>query len=141
MAKFRQGATAPKMHIYCTSPGDGQTSCKVWLASSERHRCRNEAKTQNPIKFAGVPQTSELISAVSGSKFTKLWGHVEEILVFNTFFDCDTCLSCEDIAQRSCAMVHRRRIFGDFLRPAFPASRLQHTSDLHSKFALGPHHV
>jgi len=27
------------------------------------------------------------------------------------------------------------------LRPAFPASRLQHISDLHSKFALRPHHV
>jgi len=34
-------------------------------------------------------------------------------------------------------MVHRRGIFGDFLGPAFPASRVQHISDLHSKFALG----
>jgi len=32
-------------------------------------------------------------------------------------------------------------IFGDFLGPAFAASRVQHLSDLHSKFALGPHHV
>jgi len=30
---------------------------------------------------------------------------------------------------------------GEFLDPAFPASRLQHIADLHSKFALGPHHV
>jgi len=29
-------------------------------------------------------------------------------------------------------------IFGDFLRPVFAASRVQHISDLHSKFALGP---
>jgi len=28
-----------------------------------------------------------------------------------------------------------------FLGPAFPASHVQHISDLHSKFALGPHHV
>jgi len=28
-----------------------------------------------------------------------------------------------------------------FLRPVFAASREQHTSDLHSKFALGPRHV
>jgi len=27
------------------------------------------------------------------------------------------------------------------LGPAFAASRVQHLSDLHSKFALGPHHV
>ena len=32
-------------------------------------------------------------------------------------------------------------IFGDFLGPAFAAGRVQHLSDLHSKFALGPHHV
>jgi len=31
--------------------------------------------------------------------------------------------------------------FGDFLRPVFAASREQHISDLHSKFALGPRHV
>jgi len=32
-------------------------------------------------------------------------------------------------------------IFGDFLRPVFSASRLQHVSDLHLKFALKPHLV
>jgi len=32
-------------------------------------------------------------------------------------------------------------IFGDFLGPAFAAIHVQHLSDLHSKFALGPHHV
>jgi len=31
--------------------------------------------------------------------------------------------------------------FWRFLDPAFPASRAQLTSDLHLKFALGPHHV
>jgi len=33
-------------------------------------------------------------------------------------------------------MVRRWRFFGSFLRPAFPASRMQHISELHSKFAL-----
>jgi len=32
-------------------------------------------------------------------------------------------------------------IFGDFLGPAFPSSRVQHISDLRSKLALGPDHV
>jgi len=31
--------------------------------------------------------------------------------------------------------------FWRFLRVAFPASRAQHVSDLHSKFTLRPHHV
>ena len=63
----------------CTSPGDGQISCKVWLDSGERCRCSNEGKTRKPLRFAGVPQTLEAISAVSGLKFAILWGHVEDI--------------------------------------------------------------
>jgi len=35
-------------------------------------------------------------------------------------------------------MVRRRRIFGDFLRAVFSASRVQPVSDLHPKFALMP---
>jgi len=38
-------------------------------------------------------------------------------------------------------MVRRWRFFGDFLRPAFSASLVQHVSDLQPKFALRPHHV
>jgi len=38
-------------------------------------------------------------------------------------------------------MVPRWRFLATFLGPAFAASRVQHISDLHSKFALGPHHV
>jgi len=38
-------------------------------------------------------------------------------------------------------MVPRWRIFGDFMRLVFSASRVQHASDLHLKFALRPHHV
>ena len=41
---------------------------------------------QNPLQFAGVPQTVKASSAANGLKFTILWEHVEEILLFNTFF-------------------------------------------------------
>ena len=57
------------------------------------------------------------------------------------FLIVDTCLSCEDIARQGCAMVPRWRFLATFLDPAFPASRVQHISDLHLKFALRPHHV
>ena len=95
--------------------------------------CSNAAKMRNPLKFAGVPQTRQQISAVSRPKFTILAGHL-----LNNFFPIvDTCLSSEDIARHSGAMVPKWR----FLRPVFPASCVQHISDLHFKFALGPHHV
>ena len=104
--------------------------------------CSNAAKTENPLKYVGVPQTPEPISAVSGPKFTILSGHVEEVLLLNKFFPIvDICRSCEDMARQSCAMVPRWRFLATFLRPVFAASRVQRISDLHSKFALRPHHV
>jgi len=47
--------------------------------------------------------------------------------MFNKFFlpIIDMCLSCEDKARQSCAMVPKWRFF---LRPVFPASRVQHIS-------------
>jgi len=115
---------------------------KVWLTLTTQLPCSNAAKMRKPLKLAGVPQTTRSISAASGPKFTILWRHVEEILLLNKFFPIvDTCLSCEDIARQSCMMVHRWRLFGDFLRPAFPVSSVQHVSDLHPKFALRPHHM
>jgi len=57
-------------------------------------------------------------------------------LLLNELFPIvDTCHNCEDMARQNCAMVPRWRFFGEFLGPAFPASRVQHISDLHSKFA------
>ena len=105
--------------------------------------CSNDAKMRNPLKFAGVPQTTRSISAASRPKFTILWGHVEDILLLNKFFFpiVDTFLSCEDIARQSYAMVPRWRFLATFLRPVFSASRVQQVSDLHLKFALQPHHV
>ena len=72
---------------------------KVWLTPTTRVMCSNAAKTRNPLKFTGVPQTRQQISAVSRPEFTILLGHVEEALLFNKFFPIvDTCLSCEDTA-------------------------------------------
>jgi len=104
--------------------------------------CSNAAKTRNPLKFAGVPETTGSVSAASGPKCTILCRHVEDILLLNNFFPiADTCLSCGDIARITCSMVPRWRFLATFLRPVFSASRVQQVSDLHSKFALRPHHV
>jgi len=103
----------------------------VWLTPTTTVPCSNAAKMRNPLKFAGVPKTGKPISAASEPTFTMLSGHAEEVLLLNKFFFpiVDTCLSCENIARQSCAMVPRWRLFGDFLRPVFSASRVQHVSD------------
>jgi len=123
-----------------------QAWCETQSSSStEKTRvpCSNAAKTRNPLNLPGVPQTNETISAARGPKFTILWGHMEEILLLNKFFFpiVDTCLRCEDIAWQSCGMVPRWRFLATFLGPAFAACRVQRLSNLHSKFALEPHHV
>jgi len=85
-----------------------------------------------------LPDQSQLLMGRSSPYSGDMW---RRYCCLTSFFPIvDTCLSCEDIARQSCAMVSRW-LFGDFLGPAFPASRAQHVSDLHSKFALGPHHV
>ena len=53
----------------------------VWL-------CSNAAKKRNPLKFAGVPQTNETISAASGPKFTILWGRWRRYCCLKVFSDC-----------------------------------------------------
>ena len=51
----------------------------VWLMPTTRVPCINAAKTRNPLKLPGVPQTNETISGASRPNFTILWGHVGDI--------------------------------------------------------------
>ena len=93
-------------NVMAALPNIGGALCQrrnVWLTPNTGMPCSNAAKTQNPLKFAGVPQSPEPISAVSGPKFTILRGRI-----------VDTCLNYEDIAGQSCAMVPTRQFFGDF---------------------------
>jgi len=85
----------------------------VWLMPTTGVSCSNAAKTQNPLKLAGVPQTTGPISAASRPKFTILRGHLESILLLNKFFPIvDMCLSWKDIARK----IVRWCADGDFLR-------------------------
>jgi len=95
--------------------------------------CSNAAKTRNPLKFAGMPQTSEPISAVSGPKFTVLSGRVEEVLLLNEFF---LRLSIHAlVAKIQPIKLCDGAKMTIILRPVFAANRVQQIADLHSKFA------
>jgi len=113
--------------------------CKVWLLPTTRVPCSNAAKKRNPLKFAGVPQTHQQISAVSRPKFTILSGHLEEVFLFNKFFFRSSIPAL--VPKIEPDKVVRWCQNGDFLRPVFPVRRVQHISHLHPKFALGPHYV
>jgi len=45
---------------------------KGWLTPNTGVPCSNVAKTRNPLKYDGVPQTRQSISAASRPKFTIL---------------------------------------------------------------------
>jgi len=87
-----------------------------------------------------VYKSSTRIMWASRPKFTILWGHVEEVLLLNNFFRLSIGLRAL-VAKIWPDKFARLCRDGDFLRPVFTASRVQHVSDLHSKFALRPHHV
>jgi len=132
-------------NVIVALPNIGGALCSTPQSLADAHYqmpCSNAAKKRKQLKFAGVPETGQPISAVSGPKFAILWGHVEDCCLTSSFFSIvDTCLSCKDIARQSCAMVPRWRFLATFLRPLFSASRVQQVSDLHLKFALRPHQV
>jgi len=89
---------------------------KMWLTPTAGVPCSNAANTRNPLKLPGVPQTTEPILAAIRPKFVILWDMWRRYCCLTSFFSIvDTCLSCEDIARQSCAMVPEWR----FLRPVF----------------------
>ena len=82
--------------------------------------CSNAAKTRNPLKFAGVPETTGPILAASGPKFTILWEHLEEILLLNKFFsDCRYAPLLRRYSPTKLCDGAQMEIFDDFLRPVF----------------------
>ena len=60
-----------KLEMWANAQRDGRPAeyrwrplfnAAVWLTPTSRVLCINGAKTQNPLKFAGVSQTNEMIS-------------------------------------------------------------------------------
>jgi len=112
--------------------------CKVWLTPITRRRAVTLSRRKTRWNLQGCPKLVNRSQPLVG----RTAPYCEDILPLNNFFPIvDTCLSCEDIARQSCAMVPRWRFLANFLCPVFSASRVQHVSDLHPKFALKPHHV
>ena len=113
-------------NVMVALPNIGGALCSAPQSLADAHYympCSNAAKRRNPLKFAGVPQTTGSISAASGPKCTILWGHAEDILLRNKFFPIvDMCLSCEDIARQLCDGA-QMAIFGDFCVLSFSEPR------------------
>jgi len=114
----------------------------IWLTPTSRVPCITLPRCETRWNLLECPKLTKRSQPLVGrsSPYCKdMWGRYCCLTIFFPFVDI--CLSYEDIARQSCAMVRRWRFLASFLRPVFAASRVQHISDLHSKFALRPHHV
>jgi len=115
----------PMPNVMAALPNIGGTLCSTPQSLADAHywsAFRNAAKTRNPLKFAGVPQTRQQISAVTGPKFTVLRKQVEEVLLFNTFFRLSICAL---LAKTQPDKVVRWCRDGDFLA-IFSEQRVVH---------------
>ena len=105
-------------NVMAALPNIGGTLCSTPQSLADAHYtrvpCSNAAKRRNPLKIAGVPQTTAPISAARGPNLSSpyyedTW---RRYCCLTSFFPIvDTCLSCEDIALQSCVMCAD----GDFL--------------------------
>jgi len=74
-------------NVMVALPNIGGAVCST--PQSMADACSNAAKTRNLLKFAGVPQTRQQISAASRPKFTIFWRRLEDILLLKRFLsDC-----------------------------------------------------
>ena len=115
---------------------------KVWLTPTTRCRAVTLPRRETRRNLQGcpkLPDRSQPLVGRSSLYYEDMW---RTYCCLTSFFPIvDTRLSCEDIARQSGAMVPRWRFLATFLCPVFAASRVQHVSDLHLKFALRPHQV
>ena len=108
------------------------TPRKVWLTPTTPS---NAAKTRNPLKFAGVPQTTGPISAANCRSSPYCECTWRRYCCSTLFSDCRYVPQLRRYSSTNLCDGDQMAIFGDFLRPVFSASRVQHVSDLHMKFA------
>ena len=111
---------------------------KVSLTPTTRVLCSNAAKTRNPLKLAGVPQTANRSQPLVGRRslyYEDMWRRYR---CLTSFFRLSIRALTAKIQPDKFVQWCQN---GNFLRPVFSASRMQHISDTHSKFALRPHHV
>jgi len=73
-------SAASRPNVMAVLPNIGGALCSTPQSLADDHYCSvcsNAAKTRNPLKLVGVPQTNETISAASRPKFAILWERVE----------------------------------------------------------------
>jgi len=87
--KILECGPMPNVMVALSNIGDALCSTPQSLADAHYYMsCSNAAKTRNPLKFAGVPQTTGLMSAAMG-RSAPYYGDMWRTYCCLTFFsDC-----------------------------------------------------
>ena len=93
-------------------PNGALCSTPQSLANNTRVPCSNDAKTRNLMGCPKLTKRSQTLVGRSSPYYGDRWRRYCCLIIFPIV---DMCISCEDIAQQSCAMVPRRRFFDDFI--------------------------
>ena len=129
-------------NVMVALPNIGGALCSTLQSLADTRHAVTLPRRETHSNLEGCPKVvnrSQPLVSQSLPYCGDMWRRYCCLTIF--FSDCRYVPYCEDIARRSCAMVPRWRFLATFLRFVFAASREQHISDLHSKFALRPHHV
>jgi len=98
------------------SPAEYRWRRKVWLTPTTTLPRSNAAKTRNPSKFAGVPQTrqnsSQPLVSRSSPYYEDMWRRYCSLTSF--FPIVNTCLSCEYTAGQMLCDGAKMAIFWRF---------------------------
>ena len=132
----------PMPNVMVALPNTGGALCSTPQSLADARRAVTLPRRETGWNLQGclkLPDGSQPLICRSSPYCGDIWRTYRCLTSF--FPIVDICFSYEDITRQSCAMVPRWRFLATFLRPAFPASRVQHVSDLHLKFALRPYHV
>jgi len=96
------------------------SSCKVWLTPTTRMPAVSLPRRETRWNLLGCPKQPNRPQPLVGWSSPYCEDTRRRYYCLACFFlIVDTCLSCKDIAQQNCAMVHIWRILGDFLCPVF----------------------
>jgi len=111
---------------------------KAWLTPTTRCRAVTLPRRHTHWSLQGcpkLPNRSQPLMGWSSPYYENLW---RRYCCLTSFFPLSIHALVVKIQPDKVVPWCRN---GDFLRPVFSASRVQHISDMHSKFALRPHHV
>jgi len=112
-----------------------------WPPVSDVIAAVTKPRRETRLNLQGCPKPTNISQPLVGRRSSYYGDIWRRYCCLKFSSDCRLMPQLRRYSPTNCRIVHRRRLFASFLGPLFPSSRVQRISDLHSKFALRPHHV